>query len=490
MSSICEKTAGFFLIFLVAVAPWLLGGTTKEGSWLITVLSFASGLSVVIGVYSQIVADKKKGAINVFTGFNRVEKFALSGCFLFLVYVLVSGLNPCAKLNYSFHYDQKHATGVEVEYLSFFPFLPHSYDKGRTLKAFWKYFALVIVFFSARRWFQGGFRLSADGLEKECSLTSNKRMNLYLWVLSGSSGVLAFVGVLQKLDGTDKLLWFYSQESVDARNSFGPFPYQSNAAQYLNLIWPVTFGFWWLLGETSRRSCFSGARFGSNVRVVLAVFISLMIFGVVMTGSKGGFLVFLFLLVFVFGVFIKYAVNKNAGRRRFWGLAGWSSLVIGLAMWLGGGYLLDRFKQLDISLLSGRKRIYSDLGRMVDDFGLFGSGAETFAPLFYFYRKNSWSWEAYAHNDYIEMIITFGWVGMAILLFTFISIWCLPFSRTGITAPPWFVALVAGAIMGLMFHARFDLPFQIYSIQFEFVFISAFLSCLKLETRRVLSSEV
>jgi hypothetical protein len=67
-----------------------------------------------------------------------------------------------------------------------------------------------------------------------------------------------------------------------------------------------------------------------------------------------------------------------------------------------------RFNEKDISEMSGRNLIYADAARMVQDFQVFGSGAETFAPLFYFYCNQSKEWAGDVHNNCLGACITFG----------------------------------------------------------------------------------
>ena len=57
---------------------------------------------------------------------------------------------------------------------------------------------------------------------------------------------LALEGTLQRLDGTNKLLWLVVPRFNQTDESqFGPYAYRSNGAQYLNLVWPVCLGFGW-----------------------------------------------------------------------------------------------------------------------------------------------------------------------------------------------------------------------------------------------------
>ena len=57
-----------------------------------------------------------------------------------------------------------------------------------------------------------------------------------------STVVLAIVSIIQRIDGTPNLLWFYDRERFGAGyQSFGPFGYRSNGAQYINLVLPLCY---------------------------------------------------------------------------------------------------------------------------------------------------------------------------------------------------------------------------------------------------------
>ena len=145
--------------------------------------------------------------------------------------------------------------------------------------------------------------------------------------------------------------------------------------------------------------------------------------------------------------------------------------------------MMARFRSEDLGSMSGRKLIYEDSARMAQDFALFGSGAQTFAPLYYFYRNKDPQWNAYAHDDYLETRITFGTVGFVIILMIFLGLWLVPFFGNGIPAPPEFFLLIGLAMLGILTHAKFDLPFQIYSLHSQFVLLCAVLTSLKWQGR-------
>ncbi len=81
----------------------------------------------------------------------------------------------------------------------------------------------------------------------------------------------------------------------------------------------------------------------------------------------------------------------------------------------------------------------------------------------------------------MEILITFGWLGFLIVVMIFLFVWLSPFIGSGIPAPPEFILLIGVAMFGMLIHAFFDLPFQIYSLHFEFVMLCALLNTLKWE---------
>jgi O-antigen ligase len=207
-------------------------------------------------------------------------------------------------------------------------------------------------------------------------------MQWLLWTLAINAAAVALVGILQRLDGTQELLWTFANHINGGQGAFGPFPYKSNGAQYLNLMWPVTVGFWWVLWRrnVARRSVSN--RSGGDPHVLLLVLAALTAAGVVVANSRGGVLVLAGLLVAVFALVMVWS-KRQVGFRL--GVVVAILAVLGVGGWLGGEAMMTRFRSEDLSGMSGRKLIYTDTARMAQDFAVFGSGAETFAPLYYFY---------------------------------------------------------------------------------------------------------
>ena len=172
----------------------------------------------------------------------------------------------------------------------------------------------------------------------------------------------------------------------------------------------------------------------------------------------------------------------TSGRLR--SAANWSltalTLVLVLAGWfLGGDQLVERFGTIAHDRMSGRQEIYSNGSRLASDFSLWGSGAETFPKLYSIYRASpNQRWEAYVHDDYLETRISFGWVGFSLIVGAFLLIPICSRVSSGIPIERAFRLLWMASSGGLLLHARFDPPFQIYSIHFTFVILCAVWSCL------------
>ena len=476
---VLDTMSGVVLLLMAVLAPWMLGATTLETIWALNGLGFLSG---GLWIAQRIVRSKSSAGRQPSAAYPgaRWPMACVWGLVITLLgYVLCSALNPKASLQYTFTPGYPFASGVEIDYLESIEWLPQSHDQDRTLRAFWKYLAIVLSFAAARNWLMGASRRErrSDG---GTSRFPGDRMQWLLWALAINAATVALVGMLQRLDGTQTLLWTFANHRNGGHGAFGPFPYRSNGAQYLNLMWPVTLGFWWVMWRRKFARGSMSHRSGGDPHVLLLVLAALTAAGVVVANSRGGFLVLLGLLVAVFALMMLWS-KRQVGFKL--GVVAVIFSVLGVGGWLGGDAMVVRLRSKDFAGMSGRNLIYEDTARMAQDFAVFGSGAETFAPLYYFYRHKDPEWNAYVHDDYLETRVTFGTVGFVIILLIFLAVWLVPFFGNGIPAPPEFILLIGVAMVGILIHAKSDLPFQIYSIHSQFVLLCAVLTSLKWQGR-------
>jgi O-antigen ligase len=476
---ILDTMLGVVVLLMAVLAPWMLGATTRETIWALNGLGFLSGCLWLVQRVIRSRASFGRHAHGDSPGARWPMACVWGLVITLLSYVLCSALNPKASLQYTFTPGYPFASGVEIDYLDPIEWLPQSHDRDRTLRALWKYLAIVFSFAATRHWLTGvsrGERRSDDGSPR----FPGDRMQWLFWTLAMNAAAVSLVGMLQRLDGTQQLLWAFANHINGGHGAFGPFPYRSSGAQYLNLMWPVTVGFWWVLRRrnVARRS--GSNRSGGDPHVLLLVLAVLTAAGVVVANSRGGVLVLVGLLVAVFVLLMVWS-KRQAGFRL--GVVAAILAVLGVGGWLGGEAMMARFRSEDLGGMSGRKLIYEDTARMAQDFAVFGSGAETFAPLYYFYRHKDPEWNAYVHDDYLETRVTFGTVGFVIIVLIFLAVWLVPFFGNGIPAPPEFILLIGVAMVGILIHAKSDLPFQIYSIHSQFVLLCAVLTSLKWQGR-------
>ncbi len=391
---------------------------------------------------------------------------------LLLGYVLVSALNPRGRIEFTGGADDIH-----IEPLEAIEGLPQTWDRQTTLSAFWNYLAMAMAFWSARDWVLGLSRKERrmPDLERRTTGSPPQRLRVLAWILVVSAATLSLVGTLQRLDGTPKLLFlFETRRSPDA--TFGPYPYRGNAVDYLNLAWPIGLALWWALRRRWLRVSGHASRPGDGVHVLLLPLVGVIAFGIIVSASRGGFLTLLALMP------VCATILWGTGRLGLSTLMGVCLALLvaaGVGWGLGGEVLIQRLKSAQTDELSNRLTIYRNGERMVSEFAPFGSGAGTFEKLYPMYRESpTEAWEAYAHNDYLETRITFGWVGSVLILLTLVTVPLCSRWGSGIPVGRTFVLLWMAALGGMLLHARFDMTFQVYSLHFLFLIACAVLSCL------------
>jgi hypothetical protein len=450
----------------------MLGGTTKTGIFLLNLFGLTLG-----GLFLFKKITKKFIYVNVpvvpIIEFRWRDWFSIETWLVFFIlYVTVSVFNYKSIAEYQIDPVDSLALNVEFIQRESINFLPVTYGLTQTKFALVKYISVASIFLASRDWFLGG---QAKGLS-ESILINNKRVLYYIFSIGVSSSILSLVGVIQYLDGTDKLLWVYTNHINGGEGAFGPFPYRSNAAQYLNLIWPIMLGYWFETKAYKRRTRMRKDRLGSDKNILLLLMASVIVLGIFVAKSRGGLIVFIVLLI----------VSLFFGLWRLWGNVQSMLLILALPIvvsivgWIiGGAAIMRRLSTDGITSLTGRDKIYEVGNRMVGDFIIFGSGAETFAPLYFIYRKSlSDPWCAYAHNDYLETLITFGIIGSGILLIIFVLILLTPLKcDSKLSSAVDLLVFLSISIFGILLAARFDLPMQIYSILIQVaVILSLFTS--------------
>ena len=509
---VCDGMTEAVLDFMIVFAPWAFGATERWSIWTLNIAAYALGgllfakwlirwragyrpmrwgdggakeRSRPTGDGSGETQSAEHGA---WSGGER-ERTASKGVTVSLAALTVLVLAWCltSALNARSTFIYREMAFVPHDCVAW---LPHSYDSRATWQAFWMYLGLALTFWAARDWLLGQTareRRDARGEDREQSAEGAggvrpsafpMRLQRLLWVLCMNGALLALEGILQRLSGTNKLLWLVQPViNQSGELQFGPYAYRSNAAQYLNLLWPVCLGFWWTLRRATRGSGRAGGRVGGGPQVLLLPCAVLMAAAPIISVSRGG------AIVAWAEILAALALLMFVQRKGHWllrlGIILLFAASLALAGHLGWEKLQPRLKTLFSDDLGGRVEIYRNARQMARDFPWLGTGPGTFPWIYHLYRASAQSeWAAYAHNDWLETRITFGGIGFAMILAALASALLRWFGGGGIEAHWLFVSMIWLALAGCLLHARFDFPFQIYSTLALFLHLSAIVFCL------------
>ncbi len=485
-----DTASGALLLFLTVWSPWAFGNVRWEE---IQVMNWTGAAMGALLVAKHVIRWRTRHVPARWSEPTRTGRWAVRTLAVLSVlvpaYVLVSVLNARATAD---HWK----FGTELVYLPGEPvsWLPSSYDRSGSLPAFWGWSALALVFWAARDWFLGKSRdeRRTDDGDQDDGLPD--RIRTWLWTLVGSATVLAMTSMIQRFDGTDKLLWIRAPYSGDPSFHFGPYNYRTNGAQYFNLVWPVALGFWWSLRNAAKTQ---GSRTGAGAHVLLVPCTLILAASPLISSSRSGALVMGALSVGALAVFL--TGNRIWQRGRWLWATAFFAVPVVLGLILGGEKLSSRFVETAKDPLNGRGEIYETARRMSAESGWFGTGAGSFTALnalysprpsrnVHGYVNNDW-WETqnvhgYVHNDWWETQITLGWIGLGAIVVMMLLVPVIAFGSLGRPPSREFAGLVALALLGMLGHAVGDIPFQVRSLLFQFLVTMAMASAMVRRIRR------
>jgi O-antigen ligase len=273
-----------------------------------------------------------------------------------------------------------------------------------------------------------------------------------------------------------------THDNREALSQFGPYAYRSNAAQYFNLLWPVSLGLWWNFERAARRGLRDSKAFGLRARHLILVCALLMAACPIISVSRVGAVVAVINLAVAAVVLWNAQGSENRGTKA--GIVAAAAVVLGLSAWMSWNDLGPRFEKGEFETgLDTRNSIYDMARPMADDCPLFGTGPGTFGPLFQIYRPDTAEyWPAQLHNDWLETLITFGVFGSVLIGLALVIVLSHWFVARGIHGSSYLAVLFWAALAGCLFYARYDFPFQIYSVVFLFLVLCSALFTLSHES--------
>jgi hypothetical protein len=474
----CDVLTEIVIYVMVIFSPWAFGTTQPWSIWVMNVLGYVLGTLWLIRTmvcrfsgYSPLLSSGR----TKFPSGQFVLLTLASSTIALLVYCLIGAINARA----TYFPDE-----ARFEYYQCVNWLPHSFDSRSTWLAFWNYLALACAFWAIRDWLFGtspGEEIAQWRRIHSCRRIEPgflpERLRRLLWVLSINGSLLAVEGIVQRLANSPKLLFLVKPHiHQTASGQFGTFAYRANAAEYFNLLWPVCLGFWSVTSLKPVRKRHQAWLLGSALLMASCPVIST---------SRGGALVSLALLLSTGITFLflpsgspEHLLNPNRNPARITAMALFYLGTPALGLTLGWTQLQPRLESLGEGF-NGRERICQTASQIAAQFPLFGTGPGTYASVSELYRpEKAGFWPAQVHNDWLETRITFGWVGSGLIGTAVAALFLSALMAGGWGVNTQFITLTWLALVGCLIHARFDFPFQVYSILFLFVVLCAVISVL------------
>lgn len=482
---VCEALTEPLIYLMVIFSPWSFGTTQP---WAIATMNAAGyflGALLLVKLFirffknyrpsqwgqMEIAEHDTETRSRLFTAPHLANALALL-TLLMLLYCLVSALNAAASY-------EREALGFV--YHPYVQWLPHSFDSIRTWFWFWNYVALACTFWAVADWLPGQLPAEQRALRQKSSSGSGAagplfpaRLRRLLWFLSINGALVGLEGIVQRLEGSGRLLFLIKPSiNFDPLSQFGPYHYRANASAFFNLIWPVTLGLWWTL---QRRAGFRQWR--HHLLLLCAL---IMAACPIISSSRGGALITAAIIVlsafFFVAAHFLLAAHRREDRRTASLTLGvlllffTGALVLGLS--LGWKALKPRLADLREGF-EEREQMYATARPMAHDYPLFGTGPGTFEPVFQLYRPSTETyWPAQLHDDWLETRITFGWVGLGLIILALSTVLLRWFVPGGLHGGRRFMILAWLSLGGCLVHARFDFPFQVYSLLFIFLVLCA-----------------
>ena len=410
---VCERLTEATLCFAVVFNPWVFGTTQEWTIWTMNIAGYVLGGLLAIKWLVRLAMGycparwSQTHRQSSSTGSRWLVRAMAVLTVLFLGYVLASAINARAVF---------HVERLDFEYFACVPWLPHSYDRAATWFEFWEYLGLAGTFWAARAWLCGLTPEEVEADERSARANARTaptrswrdgvgggrmpvRLRRLLLVLCLTGSLAAVEGIVQRLAGSNKLLFLVQPRfNTETEGQFGPYANRNNAAEYFNLLWPVCAGLAFVSAQAANRDRQEGRRRRGNVHRWLAAGAVLMGACPLIASSRGGSLIALGMLPVALVVMLAIPRRVSTGGKIGLGLL--FAAAIQVAFVFGWDALEQRFEDDSLADLSGRLAAYKNAEGMAKDHPLFGSGAGSFASLYWLYRTDpDTEWCAYLHND-------------------------------------------------------------------------------------------
>ena len=273
--------------------------------------------------------------------------------------------------------------------------------------------------------------------------TRRRKLRIFVMAMAVYGFALALFALIQGLSGTDHIYWLRSVNVISAA-IYGPYVNHNHYAGLMEMLIPLA----------------AGAAFverGSK-QFLLLFATAVMALSVAFSRSRGGMIALAAELVFVCVVLFR-SQRTRRGVLTFFGVA---AIVIGFVFVLGSDKILDRFAEVQDAY---RLKIYRDSLVMAAHEPLLGYGLGTFSDVYPAYRSFYTNlFVNHAHNDYLEMLVDTGIVGLGLFLWFLVGVFRAGFvkisDRDDLEGHALTLAALAG-ITGIAVHSCLDFNLHI-----------------------------
>lgn len=238
--------------------------------------------------------------------------------------------------------------------------------------------------------------------------TRRRKLHAFALAMGWFGALLAVLSIIQDLSGTSKILGLRSTNVISAA-IYGPYVNHNHYAGLMEMLIPFT-------------AAIAVMERGSK-RALLFFATVIMVASVVFSRSRGGVLALAAELVLVCVVLFR----MQRSRRGVLTVLGLSAAIAVFALLLGSDKVLDRLSETQDAY---RFKIYRDCliaatHKPVLGYGL-GTFAEVYPPFRSFYGNTIVN---HAHNDYLELLVETGIVGLGLFLWMLVSVFRHGFAK-------------------------------------------------------------
>ena len=302
-------------------------------------------------------------------------------------------------------------------------------------------------------------------------INNEKRLRLIVAAIVGFGSLMAFFGILQQLTNTESI---YGLRASSQAAPFASFVNRHHFAAFMEMTIGLSLGL--LLGKKALKK---------DKRIFLLFAIVVMGIALVFTGSRGGIVSLLAVVIFIITISLKQKDSDEAEiasgsklRKPFVYIGGTLLLVLillGSVLFLGGSDLFLRSIGVGVSgdVSTGRFHFWQIGWQIFLDHPILGAGLDAFGTMF----PNYDSWNGIfrveqTHNDYLQTLADAGILGFACIA-AFIY---LLFKKSRLikskASDRFGRGAAAGALagcFGILVHSFFDFPLRTSSNMFFFL---------------------